>query len=165
MVKRYEDTHIKAIADAIRAKNGTEETYKTSEMASAIEGISSGIKCVRSTAACGLTYANGVMTITGVEVANLKHLTLHIKYNVGVTDTKIRYIAFDFDIEHGKCDYECIWYNTGAYAQRMNEQSATITTDEQSNTITINITLDAAGITNSTLGEVAGWYSKAFYEK
>lgn len=42
MVRLFEDTNIKAIADAIRAKNGTEETYKTSEMAAAIEAIQTG---------------------------------------------------------------------------------------------------------------------------
>lgn len=42
MVKLYEDTNIKAIADAIRAKNGTTNTYKTSEMAEAIANIPTG---------------------------------------------------------------------------------------------------------------------------
>jgi hypothetical protein len=42
MVRLFEDTNIKAIADAIRAKLGTTATYKTSEMANAILGISSG---------------------------------------------------------------------------------------------------------------------------
>lgn len=42
MVKLYDDTNLKAIADAIRAKNGTNETYKPSEMASAISAISGG---------------------------------------------------------------------------------------------------------------------------
>lgn len=42
MVKLYEDTNIKAIADAIRAKNGTTTTYKTSEMAKAIANIATG---------------------------------------------------------------------------------------------------------------------------
>ena len=40
MVKLYEDTNIKAIANAIRAKNGTETSYKVSEMAEAIKNIS-----------------------------------------------------------------------------------------------------------------------------
>ena len=40
MVKQYDDTNIKAIADAIRAKNGTTNKYKTSEMADAIREIS-----------------------------------------------------------------------------------------------------------------------------
>lgn len=39
MVKLYDDTNIKAIADAIRAKNGTNKTYKPSEMANAIKAI------------------------------------------------------------------------------------------------------------------------------
>lgn len=43
MVKRYDDTNIKAIADAIRVKNGTTNTYKTSEMAAAISAIQGGI--------------------------------------------------------------------------------------------------------------------------
>jgi hypothetical protein len=42
MVKLYEDTNIKAIANAIRAKNGTETSYKVSEMAEAIKNISAG---------------------------------------------------------------------------------------------------------------------------
>lgn len=37
-----DDTNLKAVADAIRAKNGSTATYKPSEMASAIEAISSG---------------------------------------------------------------------------------------------------------------------------
>lgn len=43
MVKRYEDTNIKAIADAIRTKNGTTNTYKVSEMAQAILAIQGGV--------------------------------------------------------------------------------------------------------------------------
>jgi hypothetical protein len=42
MTVTVDDTKLKAIADAIRAKNGTTETYKPSEMASAIEAIKSG---------------------------------------------------------------------------------------------------------------------------
>lgn len=37
--KLYEETDIQAIASAIRGKNGTTETYKTSEMADAITNI------------------------------------------------------------------------------------------------------------------------------
>lgn len=42
MTVTVDDSKLKAIANAIRAKNGTEETYKPSEMASAIEAIKSG---------------------------------------------------------------------------------------------------------------------------
>ena len=40
--KLYEESNIQNIADAIRGKNGSEDKYKVSEMASAIEGIPSG---------------------------------------------------------------------------------------------------------------------------
>lgn len=39
MTVTVDDTRLQAIADAIRAKNGTSNTYKPSEMASAIESI------------------------------------------------------------------------------------------------------------------------------
>lgn len=40
--KLYEENNIQAIADAIREKNGSTDTYKVSEMAEAIENIPSG---------------------------------------------------------------------------------------------------------------------------
>ena len=40
--KLYEETNIQSIADAIRAKNGSTDTYKTSEMAAAIAAITTG---------------------------------------------------------------------------------------------------------------------------
>ena len=40
--KLYEESNIIAIADAIREKNGTTDTYKTSEMADAISAITTG---------------------------------------------------------------------------------------------------------------------------
>lgn len=42
MTVTVDDTNLKAIANAIRAKNGSTNTYKPSEMASAIEAIQSG---------------------------------------------------------------------------------------------------------------------------
>ena len=39
MQKLYEESNIQAIADAIRSKNGSEDLYKTSEMAAAIEAL------------------------------------------------------------------------------------------------------------------------------
>jgi hypothetical protein len=42
MVRTIEDTNLAAIAQAIRAKTGTEDTYKPSEMAAAIESIETG---------------------------------------------------------------------------------------------------------------------------
>ena len=42
MTVTVDDTNLKAIANAIRAKNGSTNTYKPSEMASAITAIESG---------------------------------------------------------------------------------------------------------------------------
>ncbi len=42
MQKLYEESSIQAIANAIRAKNGTSDTYKVSEMANAISSLPSG---------------------------------------------------------------------------------------------------------------------------
>ena len=41
--KLYEESNIQAIADAIRSKNGTTDTYKVSEMAGAIGAIEAGV--------------------------------------------------------------------------------------------------------------------------
>ena len=40
--KLYEESHIQAIADSIRGKNGSSDTYKVSEMADAIDNIQTG---------------------------------------------------------------------------------------------------------------------------
>ena len=40
--KLYEESNIQAIANAIRDKNGSTDTYKTSEMAAAISAIETG---------------------------------------------------------------------------------------------------------------------------
>ena len=62
MVRLFEDTNIKAIADAIRAKNGTEETYKPSEMAAAIEAIQAGADWEKTS---NLTPAYSVSSVSG----------------------------------------------------------------------------------------------------
>lgn len=49
MIVTVDDTNLKAVADAIRAKNGTNETYKPSEMAEAIEAIQAGGAEVKTT--------------------------------------------------------------------------------------------------------------------
>lgn len=57
--KLYEETNIQAIAKAIRSKNGETTSYKVSEMANAIESISSG----GSSESGGIT-PSGEITIT-----------------------------------------------------------------------------------------------------
>lgn len=43
--KLYNDASIKAIADAIRSKNGKTDTYTVGEMAGAINDIPAGGRC------------------------------------------------------------------------------------------------------------------------
>ena len=42
MKKLYEESNIKAIANAIRSKNGKSDKYKTADMAAAIEAMEAG---------------------------------------------------------------------------------------------------------------------------
>lgn len=63
MVKLYDDTNIKAIADAIREKNGTNNTYKVSEMAAAINAIEGGGWSEETLLNLFNTNRNGVTTI------------------------------------------------------------------------------------------------------
>lgn len=61
--KLYNDTSVKAIADAIRAKNGKTDTYTVAEMAGAINDISAG--GAPSLQSKSVTYtSNGTDTIT-----------------------------------------------------------------------------------------------------
>lgn len=61
------DTHLTDIANAIRDKNGTSEVYKPSEMASAIEGIETGIE---PTGTLDI-IENGVYDVTDYASANV----------------------------------------------------------------------------------------------
>lgn len=59
MTVTVDDTNFKAIADAIREKNGTEETYKPSEMAEAIKSIiASEEKSTVTVTVCGKYNGN-----------------------------------------------------------------------------------------------------------
>ena len=61
--KLYNDTSIKAIANAIRVKNGKTDTYTVAEMAEAINDIPAG--GAPSLQSKSVTYtANGTATIT-----------------------------------------------------------------------------------------------------
>lgn len=57
-LKLYEETSVQAIADAIRAKNGSSDTYTISEMSAAIENIPSGGEGGTHTETKTLTFLN-----------------------------------------------------------------------------------------------------------
>ena len=59
-MKLYSDTDIQAIANAIRAKNGSSDTYKVSEMATAIGSISGGVNSAEGYIELSDTSVNSV---------------------------------------------------------------------------------------------------------
>lgn len=100
MLKLYEETHVQNIADAIRNKNGTQNTYKISDMAGAINNIQSG-----SSGGTGLpdtiiagdtpiiasnimvkTITNIDMTATGIKIVVPKTGTYRFKFACGRTN-------------------------------------------------------------------------------
>ena len=166
MTVTVDDTKLKDIADAIRAKNGTKETYKPSEMASAIEAIPrGGLKCVKGTDSCNLTCEFGILTITGIPVSNLKYLRLYYHNIIDHNTADMNYFDFDFDIVNQKYDSYFIMCSSGVANIRSNiNRNATITINESSNTITINLNMAGVSIKNSTAGNSVGWFYKAFYE-
>ena len=86
MTVTVDDTKLKAIADAIRAKNGTEETYKPSEMAGAIETLGGNIDALIDRS---LTEINSNVTVVGNGVfrdcVNMTSVTLPYATAIGET--------------------------------------------------------------------------------
>ena len=73
--KLYEESSIQAIANAIRARNGSETTYKISEMPAAIEAIKGGFPngtewTVISPGVnmSSIVYANGIWVGSGIGI-------------------------------------------------------------------------------------------------
>ena len=100
MLRLYEETHVQNIADAIRNKNGTQNTYKISDMSSAINNIQSG-----SSGGTGLpdtiiagdtpiiasnvmakTIADSNITATGIKIVVPKTGTYRFKFACGRTN-------------------------------------------------------------------------------
>lgn len=108
--KLYEESNIQAIADAIRAKGGTSATMKTSEMASAISGISGGgssggmVKktgviivsedCASYTVDTGLSTVHTVIVKAGSQgsVSNTFFWTYDDAVNMGFTGYRSQYV-------------------------------------------------------------------------
>lgn len=82
--KLYEESDIRAAADAIREKNGKTDTYKVSEFAGAIRAISSGI-------------SSGAKVYTTEVTLDAKASEIPITHNLGSTDILLAaaYLAED----------------------------------------------------------------------
>ena len=66
--KLYNDKSVKAIADAIRAKNGTSNSYNISEMSTAITNIPTGGNCYSVDVTFPARLKNGVILTLPSEV-------------------------------------------------------------------------------------------------
>lgn len=102
--KLYEETAIQAIADSIRAKNGSADTYTVAEMAAAIDDIPTGGTVYEETwSSQGLTYtltSDGTLKITATNDVFIGHpdTIRNIIYcikRVDATDTHIQGTAQD----------------------------------------------------------------------
>lgn len=69
-LKLYEETDIQSIANSIRGKNGTTNTYKVSEMSSAIDAIGTGSGGITPTGTIDITE-NGTHDVTNYATANV----------------------------------------------------------------------------------------------
>lgn len=104
-----DNKHYSDIADAIRAKNGTEDTYKPSEMAAAIGAIEAGgaelpEEAFIITGDCSYRFANGGWDwfleefgdrVTTAGISNAEYM-----FNA----SKITEIPFDINFVNGGCD-------------------------------------------------------------
>ena len=88
-VKLYNDTDIQNIADSIRAKNGSEYTYKVSEMSAAINGLEilngETVSITPSTSAQIITPSSGH---NGITEANVAAVTSSIDSNIQAGNIK-----------------------------------------------------------------------------
>lgn len=112
------DTHLTDIANAIRSKNGTTDTYKPSEMASAIENIEAGGSGGGKYAPRKLSFQNYAYTdeldyeIANVDTSNL--LTMSSMFNYCSTLLKL-------DLRGWKTTNVQSFYNMFYHCEKMTE--------------------------------------------
>lgn len=109
--KLYNDTSVKAIADAIRAKNGKTDTYTVAEMAGAINDIPAG-GGTPSLQSKSVTYtSNGTNTITPDEgYDGLSSVDVTVNVSGGGTST----VTFTKDFGYAYIyylDLDGVWRN------------------------------------------------------
>lgn len=100
--KLYEESSVQAIAQAIREKNGSTDTYKVSEMAEAVRAIQTGsgsggitipseIKAgntpVLSSSTLAYTCASTYAVATGISITVPRAGTYRFKFSCGRTNT------------------------------------------------------------------------------
>ena len=174
MLKLYDDNNIKAIADAIRARNGTQDTYKVSEMAGAISSlarsVSAGVRVVTSDKACGLTQNGGTITITGVDANGLTAIYLArcistgdmvASSNPSVSTLFINALEGKVGLSyHFRSQKSSTYYSYGVALNA--ELDASITPNDNGFSV-ICSDLEDVAIPSSTAGSADGWKYTAIY--
>jgi hypothetical protein len=169
MVRLFEDTNIKAIADAIRAKTGTSQTYKTNEMASAIENIQSGgaISLVEGTASVSGDVNNVKIAVSGKTVESIR--AIRLVSSTGTTasiGSSGRLLEMFVDIVNSKICFMQYVYNYEASTYSIGGNitvNATITLNSGENSITVSSSARANGIAASM--PTGSWKSYIVYEE
>ena len=169
MTVTVDDTKLKAIADAIRAKNGTEETYKPSEMASAIEELKSGgaIGLVEGTAMVTGDVNTVKIVVNGKTVDSVRGIRL--VSGTGTTasiGSSGRILEMFVDIVNSKICFSQYVYNYEASVYSIGGNltvNATITFDNAENSITVSSSARANGVA-ATL-PTGSWKTYVIYEE
>lgn len=169
MTVTVDDTKLKAIADAIRAKNGTEETYKPSEMASAIEEIKSGgaIGLVEGTAMVTGDVNAVKIVVNGKTVDSVRGIRL--VSGTGTTasiGSSGRILEMFVDIVNSKICFSQYVYNYEASVYSIGGNhtvNASITFDNAENSMTVSSSARANGVA-ATL-PTGSWKSYVVYEE
>ena len=74
-----EKSDLVAIADAVRTKNGTSDSYKVSQLASAVEGISGG---------SGSQNESATLELIGPKTITLYYIDINNNYQIVTKDSK-----------------------------------------------------------------------------
>lgn len=168
MIVTVDDTNLKAIADAIREKNGTEETYKPSEMASAIEGIKSGGTIGLYLGTATVTgNANEVKIVVGAKDVDSVR-AIRLVSPSGTSDSigsSGRILEMFVDLVNNKiCFIQYVYnYMASVYAIGGNFLvAATITLNSEENSITVSSIATSEGVTSKM--PTGSWTSYVVYE-
>ena len=112
--KLYNDTSVKAIADAIRAKNGTTNTYNIGEMATAITNIPTGGNCYSVDITFPTRLKNGViLTLPSDVLAHKDDVNFLMTYQFQ-GDTLVNYRSYFASVGNKNVSYNSD-HNKGTY--------------------------------------------------
>jgi len=141
-MKLYSDIDIQNIADSIRAKNGTSDTYKVSQMSTAIDNLPTGANIV-----------NGIIEQYKAETSTISANTFVEFINKTTIDT----IGNDTQLSNGTYSYEY------ASAVALNENKVFVAHRYSNYLYGIVCTISGTTITTGTDTQLSTYYSSYDY--